>query len=148
MYSYYFSPSFVLETVYEGQFIGTTPIPHGPNAGITTALWGERSFSFCENTLYLKVTPPLFISATVGSWYHFYALKNLFPESFRTLDEYEDFVKPSAALGVAASGNLRIQIFDTAALFLRVRYVTASIPELQDVSFKAYTMQLGIISAL
>jgi hypothetical protein len=147
-YSYYFSPSFALETGYEGQFIGTTPILHGPDIGITTILWGERSFSFSEDNLYLKVTQPLSISATVGSWYRFYALKNLFPESVRTLDEYEDFVKPGAALGVAASGNLRIQIFDTAAFFMRVRYVTASVPELQDGSFKAYSMQLGIISAL
>ncbi len=147
-FSYYFSPSFALEGGYEAQLFGTTPIIHGPDLGITAVLWGERAFSFSEDPLYLKVSQPISLSATVGTWYRYYSLKSLFPEGVRTLEEYADFVTPGAAIGVAASGNIRIQVADTMALFFRVRYATASTPDIASGTFKAYSVQIGVITPL
>jgi hypothetical protein len=147
-HSYYFSPSFALETGYEAQIIGTTPVLHGPDVGMTVVLWGERAFSFSEDSLYLKVTQPLSLSVTVGGWYRFYSLKNLFPESVRTLEEYQDFVTPGSALGVAFSGSVRVQILDDVGLFLRGRYAAASTPEISGGSLKAYSLHIGVVTTL
>jgi hypothetical protein len=72
----------------------------------------------------------------------------LFPAEVRTLEEYEEFVKPGSALGIAVSGNLRVQIWNEAALFVRARYATAATSDIAGGSFLAYSLQLGAITAL
>jgi hypothetical protein len=147
-YSFYLSPDFAVESGYEAGLVESDLAIHGPDFGATYILYGARPFSFSEEPLYLKVTQPLSISVTAGSWYRFYNLKNFFPPEVRTLEQFEELVKPGGALGMSASLNFRLQMADAICAFVRARYATGRASEIRNGTFTVLSAQFGTIFAL